>query len=230
MRYLFKFRNLLLVAGIAFTFTACSQKSEKVQEYGKPALYWYNKMITEISTGYLEDADDTYTSLESEHRNSPLLPTALLILANGHMDEEEYQLANFYLDEYIKRYALSKNIDYVRYLKIKANFMGFAYDLRDQQLIDDTIADIKSFKETFPRSPYMPLVNTMSGRLFMAKASLDKEIADLYNRLGKEKAAVYYLNKAKDSWVEPTEIEEVDIPFYRYPFERNMFLDKVYFK
>jgi outer membrane protein assembly factor BamD len=76
----------------------------------------------------------------------------------------------------------------------------------------------------------MPLVNTMSGRLFMAKASLDKEISDLYNRLGKEKAAIYYLKKAKDSWVEPKEIEEVDVPFYRYPFERNMFLDRVYFK
>ena len=40
------------------------------------------------------------------------------------MDEEEYALANFYLDEYIKRFSLSKDIDYVRYLKIKANFWG----------------------------------------------------------------------------------------------------------
>lgn len=230
MNYIFKFKNLFLVATLAFLFSACSQKSEKVQEYGKPALYWYNKMIKEINGNFLEDADDTYTSLESEHRNSPLLPTALLILANGHMDHEEYQLANFYLDEYIKKYALSKNIDYVRYLKIKANFMGFAYDLRDQQLIDDTITEIDSFKQNFPRSPYMPLINTMSARLYMAKASLDKDISSLYNRVGKEQAAVMYLKKARDSWVEPNEIEQVDVPFYRYPFERNMFLDKLYFK
>lgn len=219
MTHYFKFKNLVLGAAIAFLFTACSQKSETTQEYDRPALYWYNKMIKQITNGYLEEADDTYTSLESEHRNSPLLPTALLILANGHIDEEEYQLANFYLDEYIKRYALSKNIDYARYLKIKANFQGFAYDLRDQQLIEDTISEIDEFKQTFPRSPYMPLVSTMSARLYMAKATLDAEIADLYKRLDKPKAAELYNEKVKESWIEPKEIEPVDVPFYRAPFE-----------
>lgn len=218
-----KFRNFVLIVGLGFMLTACSQKSDKVQEYGKPALYWYNKMMEDISIGYLEDADDTYTSLESEHRNSPLLPTALLVLANAHMDEEEYQLANFYLDEYIKRYALSKNIDYVRYLKIKANFMGFAYELRDQQLVEDTIKEIEEFKTSFSNSPYMPLVDTMSARLTMAKASLDKEIADLYKRIDKPKAAKYYDEKVKESWVDPKEIEPVDVPFYRYPFEKDLF-------
>lgn len=219
MVHYFKLKNLILAGALAFLLTACSQKSQSVQEYDKPAIYWYNKMIKQISGGYLEEADDTYTSLESEHRNSPLLSTALLILANGHINEEEYQLANFYLDEYIKRYALSKNIDYVRYLKIKANFLGFAYDLRDQQLIEDTITEINEFKDTFPRSPYMPLVNTMNARLYMAKASLDAEIADLYERLDKPKAAQLYNEKVKSSWIEPNEIEDVEVPFYRYPFE-----------
>lgn len=218
-----KFKNLLLATSLVFIFSACSQKSEKVQEFDKPALYWYNKMIKEISTGFLEDADDTYISLESEHRNSPLLSTALLILANAHIDEEEYALANFYLDEYIKRFALSRNIDYVRYLKIKANFNGFAYDLRDQQLIEDTIAQVEEFKKSFPRSPYLPLVETMNSRLYMAKATLDKEIADLYTRIDKPKAAKIYNDKVKESWVDPKEIEQVEIPFYRYPFERDLF-------
>lgn len=214
-----KFRNLLLLVSLGFLLASCSSKKEGMQEYDKPALYWYNKMIKQVSTGYLEEADDTYTSLESEHRNTPLLPTALLILANGHIDEEEYQLANFYLDEYIKRYALSKNIDYVRYLKIKANFLGFSYDLRDQQLIEDTIKEIEEFKTQFSRSPYMPLVNTMSARLFMAKATLDKEIAELYKRVNKPKAAEFYNEKVKETWVEPTEIKDVDVPLYRSIFE-----------
>jgi outer membrane protein assembly factor BamD len=218
-----KFRNFVLLIGLGFLLTACSQKKEQIQEYDRPALYWYNKMIDQIKIGYLDEADDTYTSLESEHRNSPLLPTALLILSSGHVDEEEYELANFYLDEYIKRFALSKNIDYVRYLKIKANFLGFTNELRDQQLIEDTIKDIEAFKQTFTRSPYMPLVNTMSARLFMAKASLDKEIADLYKRIDKPKAAQFYDDKVKESWVEPKEIEPVDVPFYRYPFEKDLF-------
>lgn len=214
-----KFRNLLLLISIGFLLVSCSSKKEGLQEYDKPAIYWYNKMIKQISTGYLEEADNTYTSLESEHRNTPLLPTALLILANGHIDEEEYQLANFYLDEYIKRFALSKNIDYVRYLKIKANFLGFSYDLRDQQLIEDTIKEIEEFKTQFSNSPYMPLVDTMSARLFMAKATLDKNIADLYKRIDKPQASEIYNKKVEETWVAQEEIQAVEVPLYRSIFE-----------
>ncbi|MFY9075929.1 outer membrane protein assembly factor BamD [Malaciobacter mytili] len=214
-----KLKNLLLLCSVGVMLASCSSKKEGIQEYDRPALYWYNKMTKQIADYDLESADDTFTSLESEHRNSPLLPTSLIILANAHMEEEQYALANFYLDEYIKRYTISKEIDYVRFLKIKANFMGFTYQLRDQQLLDNTIADIKVFKTTYPQSPYMPLVDTIDSRIHMAKANLDKEIADLYKRLGKDKAAKIYEEKAKNTWDKPEDIKDVDVPFYRAIFE-----------
>ena len=219
---MFKNKKLKLIALATvslFLFSACSSKDAKVQEYNKPALYWYQKMMDEISMADLEAADDTYISLESEHRNSPLIPTAILILVNAHMDEEEYELANFYLDEYIKRFALAKDIDYVRYLKIKANFLGLNYALRDQQLIEDTIVQIAEFKNKYSNSAYMPLVDTINARLYMAKASMDIEIANLYRKKGKEKAAEIYEARVKQSWVDPSEIVPVDVPFYREIFE-----------
>jgi outer membrane protein assembly factor BamD len=213
-----KIKSLLLVIASIFVFSACSSKNE-VAEYNKPALYWYNKMLTQISMGDLDQADDTYTSLESEHRNSPLIPTSLLILVNSHIDEEEYALANFYLDEYIKRFALSKNIDYARYLKIKANFLGFSYQLRDQELIENTIKDVADFKLRYKNSPYMPLVDTINARLYMAKASLDLSIAKLYEKKDKKEAAAFYNEKVKESWINPDEIEAVNVPYYRSLFE-----------
>ena len=213
-----KVKSLLLVITSIFVFTACSSKNE-VAEYNKPAIYWYNKMLTQISRGDLDQADDTYTSLESEHRNSPLIATSLLILVNSHIDEEEYSLANFYLDEYIKRFALSKNIDYARYLKIKANFLGFSYQLRDQELIENTIKEVADFKVKYKNSPYMPLVDTINARLYMAKASLDLSIAKLYEKKEKKKAAAFYNEKVKESWINPEEIEPVNVPYYRSLFE-----------
>ncbi len=213
----FKLKNLLLIACAALVFTACSSKEE--EEYNKPALYWYNKMMKQIASGDLDEADDTYTSLESEHRNSPYIPSAILILVNAHIDEEEYALSNFYLDEYIKRFGLSKDIDYARYLKIKANFLGFKYQFRDQQLIEDTLVQIEEFKTKYKNSPYMPLVDTINSRLSMAKASMDNEIAELYLRRDKEIAAVFYEQKVKESWVNPAEIEPVKVPWYRSLFE-----------
>lgn len=212
-----KTRNLLLLFFVLL-FTSCASKPERA-EYNKPAIYWYNKMIKQISLYDYDSADDTYSSLESEHRNSPLIPSALLILANAHMEDEAYELANFYLDEYIKRFTLNENIDYARYLKIKANFLAFKYQLRDQSLIEDTTKQIQEFKMRFKNSPYMPLVDTIDSRLYMAKALLDKNIADLYTKLDKPKAAELYKKKVENSWIKLDEIEPAPVPFYRYIFE-----------
>lgn len=212
-------KTFLLALSVVFVFAACSSKDEISTEYNKPAIYWYNKMINQISFGDIDLADDTYTSLESEHRNSPLIPTAILILVNAHIDAEEYALANFYLDEYIKRFTLSKNIDYARYLKIKANFLGFKYQNRDQKLINETIEDIKDFKIRYSSSAYIPLVDTMNARLYMAKALLDEEIANLYEKKGKEEAAKIYRQRVKNSWIDPENIVPVEVPFYRAIFE-----------
>lgn len=176
-------------------------------------------MLKEISTYQLDKADDTFTSLESEHRNSPLLPSALMIIATSHMADEEYQLANYYFNEYVKRFERNNPNGYVRYLKIKAKFLAFKQQFREQKLIDETLSDINKFVRDYPDSTYIHLVKTMQSRLYMAKAMLDLEISDLYERLDKPKAAQTYALKAKQSWSEIDTIEKVDVPWYRAIFE-----------
>ena len=49
----------------------------------------------------------------------------------------------------------------------------------------------------------------------MAKASMDKEIAEHYMKEEKnQKTAELYMDK-KNSWVDPNEIKPVEVPFYR---------------
>ncbi len=210
--------NMLLLSGFALFIISCSSKQEN-QEYNQPALYWYNKMIKQVSNGYIDQADDTFLSLQSEHKNSPLLATSMQIMAKAHINEEEYELANYYLDEYTKKFALSKNIDYIRYLKIKANFLSFQYQNREQELIISTIKDINEFTKRYPNSAYLALVDTINGRLSMSKALLDQEISSLYERIDKPKAAEFYMKKVKENWVEPKEIQKVSVPWYRSIFE-----------
>lgn len=205
-----------------FAFTACSSKKGP-QEYNKPALYWYNNMIKQIAGYQLDDADDTYVSLESEHKNSPLVPTALLLIAQAHMEEEEYQMANFYFDEYIRKFAFSKNIDYIRYMKIKANFMAFKNQFREQELVTKTVVEIEKYMVNFPKSPYIHLVQTMYARLYMSKALFDNEIAELYARTGKPKAAAFYKARVAENWMNPQDIQKVQVPLYKRAFEGDLF-------
>lgn len=201
-----------------FIITGCSTKKEKVV-YNKPALYWYEQIIKSIKNADLEKADDMYTSLSSEHIASPLLPEAMIILSQAHMDEEEYLLASFYLDEYIKRYGNEQKSEYARFMKIKANFESFPNPNRNQQLLLDTIAQTKEFIAKYPTSQYRPMVETMLVKLRLGNYYLNENIASLYERIDKPEAAKVYKEKIENSPLKTANMIEPHIPWYRSIFE-----------
>ncbi|MEA3315122.1 MAG: outer membrane protein assembly factor BamD [Campylobacterota bacterium] len=212
-----KLLSTALLSMSLYIFSGCASKDG--QEYNKPAVYWYNKMIKQISNYQIDLADDTFTSLESEHRNSKLLPAAMLIIANAHIEEEEYLMANYYFDEYIKKFSLKENVDYIRYLKIKSNFLAFKSQFREQDLLMKTLNETSRFTKEYPNSQYIYLVKTIQSRLLMSKSVFDKEISELYARVDKPKAENYYNEKALESWSELENIQRVSVPWYRYIFE-----------
>ena len=63
--------SIYLFALFAYLLTACSNK---VEEFDKPAMYWYEEIFKEIRYNNLETADTKFASLQSEHTNSPLIP------------------------------------------------------------------------------------------------------------------------------------------------------------
>jgi len=191
---------------MTFVFVGCGGNDDESAEFNKPALYWYKKIASSISRGSLDKADAYYISLKSEHMRSPLMPTAVMMLAHAHMNEEEYLLANYYLDEYNKRYGSDDTREYTDFLKLQASFLGIKDVYKDQKLILDSIATSKTYIARYPGSPYAPLVNTILIRLHMSQYLLNENIAALYDRTGKEKAAKIYRDKNIGSVVEMADI------------------------
>lgn len=213
-----KYKSSILVIALAsfLLFNGCSKE---VEEYNKPAAYWYSKVISSIASGEIEKADNYYSSLQGEHIGSPLLPEATLILAIAHMHYEEYLLSEHFSNEYMKRYSHANEREFVEFLKIKAKYMALPNPRRDQVLIKEAIKDSKTFKMNYPRSIYYPLVDTMLTNLNMAEAALNESIADLYVRLDKPKSAEYYRNIKKQNWINFDEIDRANSPWYREMFE-----------
>lgn len=212
-----KLKSYLIASSLLFVlFTGCSKE---VDEYNKPPLYWYSKIVGHISKGDLEKADNYYSSLQSEHIGSPLLPEATMILAIAHMHNEEYLLGEHFLDEYIKRYATPNEKEEAEFLKIKAKYMALPNPRRDQALIDEAIKDGEQFKLNYSNSMYLEVINTMLTRLYLAQAALNESIADLYDRLDKPKSAKYYKNINPQPWIVWDEINRANTPWYRAWFE-----------
>ncbi|HIC11911.1 MAG TPA: outer membrane protein assembly factor BamD [Sulfurimonas sp.] len=212
----FKLRLLLLATSFILFFNSCSKELE---EYNKPAVYWYAKIIESISEGSIDKADNYYSSLQGEHIGSSLLPEATMILAITHMYYEEYLLTEHFLDEYVKRYANSNEKEFAEFLKIKAKYMALPNPRRDQVLIAEAITESENFKRTYPNSMYYSIVDTMATNLYMADAALNETIASLYARIDKPKSAAYYKAIKPQAWIVWSEIERANSPWYKAWFE-----------
>jgi outer membrane protein assembly factor BamD len=207
-----------MVMAVSFLFVGCGDEKE-VAEFNKPALYWYQKIASSITSGNLDKADAYYISLKSEHMRSPLMPTSLMMLAHAHMNEEEYLLANYYLDEYNKRFGETESREYTEFMKLKASFLGIKDVYKDQKLIMDSIAKAKTYINRYPGSTYAPLVNTILIRLHMSQYLLNENIAALYDRTGKPDAAKIYREKNKGSVVEMADITPPEKGIIGYVFD-----------
>ena len=201
------------------TLILLSGCGKDLEEFNKPAEYWYEKMVNAVSNGNLEKADSYFSSLQSEHISSPFLAEATMIMAQAHMAHEEYLLAEHFLDEYIRRYATSEGREYAEFLKIKAKFLALPNPGRDQGLIDETLRGIENYKVSYPYSTYLPLVKSMEAQLQLARGILNEHIAQLYERLGKPKGASFYRDIAPVKWINPSEVVYADVPWYREIFE-----------
>jgi len=201
-----KARKVLITLVLIAIVSGCSSKNT-VKEYDKTAEYWYDSITQNITSSNLDKADNYYISLRSEHMRSPLLPTATLILAQAHISDKSYQMADYYLDEYIKKYAGNQSLEYAKFLKLKASFLNIKDINKDQKLMMDTTNDATNFMAKYPTSPYAPSVNTMLVRLHMTQYMLNESVARLYDRVGKESASQLYREKNKNSVLKESDIE-----------------------
>ncbi|HEB9340424.1 TPA: outer membrane protein assembly factor BamD [Campylobacter coli] len=212
-------KKIFLFILLGVLFSACSTKNNEGL-YNLSANEWYKQIIKDLQDKDLEKADDHYNGMASEHIADPLLETTQIILAQAHMDEEEYQLAEFYLDEYSKKFGNSRNVDYIRYLKIKAKFDAFAVPNRNQALMLESQKEIDSFLKDYPYTEYEPLVQTMLTKFNLAVFYLNDTIHDLYERTGHTQSAEIYQERLQESEFYHQSIIKPELPWYRSIFEK----------
>ena len=217
MKIVRNIKQTFTLAMFVALFLGCSSK-DAVNEYDKSALYWYKHIVNEVASSNLDKADNYYISLRSEHMRSPLLSSSTMILAQAHMENQAFIMADYYLDEYLKKYASGKSIEQAKFLKVKAAFLGIKDINKDQKLMLDTMKEVDEFIQKYPNSIYLPNVESIKVRLYMTQYMLNENISRLYSRLGKENAAKKYREKNANS---PLNIADIKAP-------RVGFLDRIF--
>ena len=203
MRILLFFPLLFLIA--------CS---EKEVVYNQSAYFWYQGIYKNIRLGNLETADSYFSSLQSEHINSPFLPEAMLALGQAHLNNDEYILSEFYFKEYLKRYGNASNADYISFLQIKSRLYAFKNISKDQQFMSDTASLIQEFIDKYPDSKYLPFVKHIEVKFVLGQNELNKAIAMVYEKNDKKDAEKIYLDRIDSELQKETNPKKSKIPWY----------------
>ncbi len=209
-------KELLMILILTAIFSGCAKQ---LPVSNMSASYWYERVASSIAKGRLDQADKAYTSLQSEHTGSILLPEATLMLATAHIDEGEHLLGEYYLDEYIKRYANERERQSAEFMKVRSSYLSIPNTRRNQALIEENIQKAKNFLTLYPDSTYRAQVETIIVRLTLASVALDESIASLYERLDKPSSAEYYHNKQNFNWIDKEKLEPAEGRWYTKIFE-----------
>lgn len=207
------FLKVLFFMLLSCLLAACNNKNKEVA-YNQPASFWYEGIFKNIRLGNLETADSYFSSLQSEHMNSPLIPEAMLALGQAHLSNEEYVLSDFYFKEYLKRYGNPSNSDYINFLRLKSHLYAFKNASKDQQFMIDTILLIQDFIEKYPNSRYMPFVNEMEVKFVLGQNELNKAIVRVYEKSKQKQAEQIYKDRIDSDLQEATNPIPSKVPWY----------------
>ncbi len=200
-------------------FLSCSSKDE-FSLYNKPALFWYNQLLKNIIKTNLDEADETFVSLKSEHSKSVYIEPSMLLLSKMHIKHEQYELANYYLDEYIKQYPFSDNIEYVKFLQLETKYSSMGYRYRDQKLLLQIKDDFDDFIQNYKNSVYIEMIKSMRTRIDMTIYQYNRSVVGLYDRIGKTKAKKFYIDKLNKAF-RYKDLKEAKPIWYRHLFEEG---------
>ncbi len=168
-------------------FIGCSEKQQDLSKLR--AITLHNKIYDAIKYDNLDKADDYFISMQTQHPTSPFIKIDLLNLYIAHLKNEDYMLANFYLEQLEKKATSVDDIKWIEYQKIKVLFLQNHNAYTNQKLILNIISKCNNYLEKYPNSPYKYQVNTILAKAQLTKEFLNDNIKKLYKRLGKEKAA-----------------------------------------
>lgn len=192
-------------------FNACSND---INDFQKPATFWYEQIILAINNNNLEKADSYFSSLQSEHIASPLIKDALVLLIQAHMDNNEYLLSSFFVSEYKKRYSNKTNIDFITFLETKASYYAFSNYSKDHGYVTSNISQISLFTENNKNNIYLPYISHMLTSFKLAKREINKEAIRIYKMQDKQKAQEKYEMYNEELGLDSIESRPSHIPWY----------------
>jgi outer membrane protein assembly factor BamD (BamD/ComL family) len=210
--------NIALLGAVALLSNACSNKKIETP-YKKSFDFWEKNIEIDLKEENYEKLKTDFLIFSNEHRSSSYIPDISRHIIKTLIENKEWEEVMFYIDNHRNRYITDKDEDLILYYLIKSRFNLLSLPNRLQQKYIELLDNIKEFKKEHKNSNYIKEINIIERKLIIKKSFFDKDIADLYKRIGKDEAFNIYTEKYISSNIDLEKEAKPKSPLYRRIFE-----------
>jgi outer membrane protein assembly factor BamD len=133
---------------------------------------------------------------------------ALMLLADTHYAEKEYQEAKFHYRRFIELYPANKYVDRAHYYKAMSDFKMMDIALRDQTSTKSALASFELLINNYPKSRYKQRAIERRDRCLNNLAGNIMEIGRYYFRTGSYQSAIVRLQSLAEQYPNHANMDE----------------------
>ena len=189
-------KKLSTITLFSLILLGCASNNNSVAQSSTNSNYQSStsKIYNNIKSRNLDDADSAYIDLKTNSESPTTLSSVAKTLAIVHMQNQEYILANFYLQQALQ---VDGSDEFTKFLLSKNQFLSALKNQRDQSYRDRALKALEVDRNLVADEDYSLLANSMLTRVKLDTAWNNKEIGNTYKRLNKQEASQIYENRIK---------------------------------
>lgn len=196
--YIFKPRYLPLIFIFSlFLMIGCTSTQDK-KSLSPAELLRAGKKELQLSDG--QQAKALFQQVLEDYPDSQERVAALMLLADTHYDEEEYEEAKFHYRRFIELYPANKYADRAHYYKAMSDFKLMDIALRDQTPTKSALEGFELLIKNFPKSPYKKPAIEKRNECLKSLAGNIMEIGRFYFRTGSYQSAIVRLKSLAEQY------------------------------
>ncbi len=176
-------RSLLLLCCAMVFLSSCSEYQKVLKNTDAKAKYDMAEKL--YNEGDYKRAVRLFEQIAPQYVGKPQGERVMFFFADSYFKTEDYYLAGYQFERFVKSYPRSEKIQEASFLGAKSYYMLSPRYSLDQTDTDKALSKLQTFINTYPESEYFEEANSMATELTTKKEKKEIEIAKQFNKLGK---------------------------------------------
>lgn len=178
-----KIRSFLLLSCTIVFLASCSEYQKVLKNTDAKAKYDMAEKL--YNEGDYKRAVRLFEQIAPQYVGKPQGERVMFFFADSYFKTEDYYLAGYQFERFVKSYPRSEKIQEASFLGAKSYYMLSPRYSLDQTDTDKALSKLQTFINTYPESEYFEEANAMATELTTKKEKKEIEIAKQFNKLGK---------------------------------------------